>query len=85
MLLVCCCRISYDSRNLVLGDTSRPDVIFFKKHGSMIFDTFSKSLQIDSNTVSNMEAIFTTLALFSVEVYHTDVAMELLQLCLGYV
>lgn len=40
---------------------------------------------MDSNTVENIEAIYTTLALLCVELASAETVIDLLQLLLGYV
>lgn len=51
----------------------------------MIYDALYSSLQMESNTVENIEAIYTTLALLSVEVASHETVVDLLQLVLGSV
>ncbi|KAL1514341.1 hypothetical protein ABEB36_003614 [Hypothenemus hampei] len=69
--------------DLNIEKCSRPDLIFINKHGPMIYDALYSSLQMDSNTPENIEAIYTTLALLCVELASTDTVIDLLQLLLG--
>lgn len=65
--------------------SSRPDLIFINKHGPLIYDALYTSLQMDSNSPDNIEAVYTTLALLCVELAATETAIDLLQLLLGWV
>lgn len=69
---------------LVLEKSSRPDLIFINKHGPVIYDALYTSLQMDSNTVENIESVYTTLALLCVELASAETVIDLLQLVLGY-
>lgn len=68
---------------LTLEKSSRPDLIFINKHGPIIYDALYTSLQLDSNTVENIEAIYTTLALLCVELASGETVIDMLQLVLG--
>nr|CAI5832917.1 unnamed protein product [Callosobruchus analis] len=69
--------------NLVLEKSSRPDLIFINKHGPIVYDALYTSLQMDTNTPENIEAIYTTLALLCVELASAETVIDLLQLILG--
>ncbi|KAL3286448.1 hypothetical protein HHI36_000955 [Cryptolaemus montrouzieri] len=69
--------------DLVVEKSSRPDLIFINKHGPIIYDALYTSLQIDTNTPENIEAIYTTLALLCVELSNAEIVIDLLQLVLG--
>ncbi|KAI4466114.1 hypothetical protein MML48_3g00021342 [Holotrichia oblita] len=69
--------------SLTLEKSSRPDLIFINKHGPIIYDALYTSLQMDSNTVRNIEAVYTTLALLCVELSSAETAIDLLQFILG--
>lgn len=69
--------------DLVLEKSSRPDLIFINKHGPTIYDALYTSLQMDSNTPDNVEAVYTTLALLCVELASVETVIDLLQLVLG--
>lgn len=69
--------------SLTLEKSSRPDLIFINKHGPIIYDALYTSLQMDSNTVKNIEAVYTTLALLCVELASAETAIDILQLVLG--
>ncbi|KAK9737115.1 hypothetical protein QE152_g10986 [Popillia japonica] len=69
--------------SLTLEKSSRPDLIFINKHGPIIYDALYTSLQMDSNTVRNIEAVYTTLALLCVELSSAETAIDLLQFVLG--
>ncbi|KAB0805530.1 hypothetical protein PPYR_02500 [Photinus pyralis] len=68
---------------LTLETSSRPDLIFINKHGAMIYDALYTSLQMNTNTIENIEAIYTTLALLCVELASAETIIDLLQLVLG--
>ncbi|XP_066262550.1 protein EFR3 homolog cmp44E isoform X1 [Euwallacea similis] len=69
--------------DLNIEKSSRPDLIFINKHGPIIYDALYTSLQMDSNTSDNIEAVYITLALLCVELASTETAIDLLQLLLG--
>ncbi|XP_050305560.1 protein EFR3 homolog cmp44E isoform X2 [Anthonomus grandis grandis] len=69
--------------DLNIEKCSRPDLIFINKHGPLIYDALYTSLQMDSNTPENIEAVYTTLALLCVELASTETVIDLLQLLLG--
>lgn len=69
--------------DLVLEKSSRPDLIFINKHGPIIYDALYTSLQMDTNTPDNVEAVYTTLALLCVELASAETVIDLLQLVLG--
>ncbi|CAH0551687.1 unnamed protein product [Brassicogethes aeneus] len=68
---------------LTMEKSSRPDLIFINKHGPTIYDALYTSLQIESNTTENIEAVYTTLALLCVELASAETVIDLLQLLLG--
>lgn len=70
---------------LTIEKSSRPDLIFINKHGPVIYDALYTSLQMESNTVENIEAVYTTLSLLTVEVASQETVIDLLQLVMGYV
>ncbi|GJQ76302.1 putative protein EFR3 homolog [Trypoxylus dichotomus] len=75
--------VDVNEMSLILEKSSRPDLIFINKHGPIIYDALYTSLQMDSNTVKNIEAVYTTLALLCVELASSETAIDLLQLVLG--
>lgn len=54
--------------DLVAEKCSRTDTIFFRKNCPDMFQCFLNSLELENNTVENIEAIYTTVALLIVEV-----------------
>lgn len=76
-------RIHVSELDLVFEKSSRPDLIFINKHGPIIYDALYTSLQMDTNTPENIEAIYTTLALLCVELASAETVIDLLQLILG--
>ncbi|XP_044264219.1 protein EFR3 homolog cmp44E isoform X1 [Tribolium madens] len=75
--------VNVSKLNLVLEKSSRPDLIFINKHGPIIYDALYTSLQMESNTPDNVEAVYTTLALLCVELASAETVIDLLQLVLG--
>ncbi|XP_065171331.1 protein EFR3 homolog cmp44E isoform X2 [Atheta coriaria] len=75
--------VNVDELELTLEKSSRPDLIFINKHGPIIYDALYTSLQIDSNTADNIQAVYTTLALLCVELASEETVIELLQLLVG--
>lgn len=69
--------------DLTVEKCSRSDLIFINKNGALIYDALYTNLQMDSNSIENIEAIYTTLALLCVELSSSDTAIDLLQLILG--
>ncbi|XP_035729453.1 protein EFR3 homolog cmp44E-like [Vespa mandarinia] len=69
--------------DLIIEKSSRPDVIFIRKHGPEIYLALYESLELTSNTVENVESIYTTLALLVVELASEDTILELLRLVLS--
>ncbi|EFN72365.1 Protein EFR3-like protein cmp44E [Camponotus floridanus] len=68
---------------LVIEKASRPDVIFIRKHGPEIYLALYESLELSSNTVENVESIYTTLALLAIELASEETILELLRLVLS--
>ncbi|XP_044006270.1 protein EFR3 homolog cmp44E isoform X2 [Aphidius gifuensis] len=69
--------------DLVIEKSSGPDVIFIRKHGPEIYSALYESLELSSNNVDNIEAIYTTLALLAVELASEDTILEQLRLVLS--
>ncbi|XP_069676590.1 protein EFR3 homolog cmp44E isoform X3 [Periplaneta americana] len=68
---------------LVLEKSSRPDIIFIRKHGPEIYRSLYESLEQANNTVENIEAVYTTLALLCVELSSEETVMEMLRLVIS--
>jgi len=68
---------------LIIEKASRPDVIFIRKHGPEIYLALYESLELSSNTVENVESIYTTLALLAIELASEETVLELLRLVLS--
>lgn len=69
--------------DLVIEKSSRPDLIFIRKHGPEIYLALYESLELPSNTIDNIEAIYTTLALLAVELASEETVLEQLRLVLS--
>ncbi|XP_075238091.1 protein EFR3 homolog stmA isoform X3 [Lycorma delicatula] len=68
---------------LISEKCSRPDAIFIRKNGPEIFHCLIESLQLENNTVENIEAIYTTLALIVVELGCDDAVQDFLNMILN--
>ncbi|GLH01875.1 EFR3-like protein cmp44E [Gryllus bimaculatus] len=68
---------------LVLEKSSRPDIIFIRKHGPDIYLSLYESLEQANNTVENIEAVYTTLALLCVELASEETVTDLLRLVIS--
>jgi hypothetical protein len=73
-------RINIADLELVLEKSSRLDIIFIRKHGPDIYRSLYESLEQANNTVENIEAVYTTLALLCVELSSEETVMEILRL-----
>ncbi|XP_049879881.1 protein EFR3 homolog cmp44E isoform X2 [Pectinophora gossypiella] len=75
--------VDYAELGLTVEKCSRPDLIFISKHGYAIFSSLYEGLQLESNTVENIEAIYTTLALLFIELASEETVCDMLQLVLA--
>ncbi|XP_034941643.1 protein EFR3 homolog cmp44E isoform X2 [Chelonus insularis] len=75
--------INVSELGLLINKSSRPDVIFIRKHGPEIYLALYESLELPSNVVENIEAIYTTLALLIVELASEETVLEQLRLILS--
>jgi hypothetical protein len=73
-------RINIADLELVVEKSSRVDIVFIRKHGPDIYRSLYESLEQTNNTVENIEAIYTTLALLCVELSSEETVMEMLRL-----
>lgn len=76
-------RVHVVELDLATEKASRPDVIFIKKHGPEIYMALYESLELTSNRVDNIESIYTTLALLTVELASEETVLELLRLVMS--
>nr|XP_032524228.1 protein EFR3 homolog cmp44E [Danaus plexippus plexippus] len=76
-------RVEYEALGLSVGKCSRPDLIFISKHGYAIFNSLYEGLQLESNNLENISAIYTTLALLFVELASDETVCDMLQLVLS--
>ncbi|XP_043276805.1 protein EFR3 homolog cmp44E isoform X2 [Venturia canescens] len=75
--------VNMSELDLVIEKSSRPDLIFIRKHGPEIYLALYESLELPSNTVDNIKAIYTTLALLAVELASEETVLEQLRLVLS--
>lgn len=69
--------------DLAVEKASRPDIIFIRKHGPEIYMALYESLEFTNNRVENIEAIYTTLALLTVELGCDETVLELIRLIMS--
>ncbi|KAM3958163.1 protein EFR3 homolog stmA [Aphomia sociella] len=75
--------VDYAELGLIVEKCSRQDLIFFSKHGYAIFSSLYEGLQLESNTLENIEAIYKTLALMCIELASEETICDILQLILA--
>ncbi|KAJ0171601.1 hypothetical protein K1T71_013151 [Dendrolimus kikuchii] len=75
--------VDYAELGLTVEKCSRQDLIFISKHGYAIFSSLYDGLQLESNTVENIEAIYTTLALLVIELGSEETVCDVMQLILA--
>ncbi|XP_028166853.1 protein EFR3 homolog cmp44E isoform X2 [Ostrinia furnacalis] len=76
-------QLEYAELGLSVEKCSRQDLIFISKHGYAIFSSLYDGLQLESNTLENIEAIYTTLALLIIELACEETVCDILQLVLA--
>ncbi|XP_054275063.1 protein EFR3 homolog cmp44E isoform X2 [Macrosteles quadrilineatus] len=74
--------INLSELELVAEKCSRSDSIFLRKNSPDMFQCFLDSLELENNTVENIEAVYTTIALLIVEVGCDDTISDFLNLML---
>ncbi|CAH2986675.1 unnamed protein product [Chilo suppressalis] len=75
--------VDYAELGLAVEKCSRQDMIFISKHGFAIYSSLYDGLQLESNTLENVEAIYTTLALLCIELASEETLCDILQLILA--
>ncbi|XP_072947981.1 protein EFR3 homolog cmp44E [Epargyreus clarus] len=75
--------VEYAELGLTVEKCSRPDLIFISKHGYAIFSSLYDGLQLESNTLENVQAIYTTLALLCIELASEETVCDMLHLILA--
>ena len=83
MLIFSLFRVNIADLELIVEKSSRLDIVFIQKHGSEIYRSLYESLEQANNTVENIEAIYTTLALLCVELSSEETVTEMLRLVVG--
>lgn len=66
-----------------LEKCSRSDTIFIRKHAQDIYVSIYESLEITNNTVDNIEAVYTTLALICIELLSEETVLDFIRLILS--
>ncbi|KAJ8709972.1 hypothetical protein PYW07_009338 [Mythimna separata] len=75
--------VDYIELGLIVEKCSRQDLIFISKHGYALFSSLYEGLQLESNTMENVEAIYTTLALICIELGSEETVCDIMQLILA--
>lgn len=83
MLVYSLFRVNIADLELVVEKSSRLDIVFIQKHGPEIYRSLYESLEQANNTVENIEAVYTTLALLCVELSSEETVTEMLRLLVG--
>jgi hypothetical protein len=68
---------------LVHEPCTRTDILFAKKNGGDIFTNLYESLGKKNNTMNNMNSVFTTIALFCVELFCEETLFDFLRLVMS--
>lgn len=64
--------------------STRTDILFVKKNGAEIFTTMISSLEKNNNELRNMNAIYTTVGLFTIELFCEDTLFDFVRLVLSF-
>ncbi|XP_014206305.1 protein EFR3 homolog cmp44E [Copidosoma floridanum] len=75
--------VNFIELDLAVEKSSRTDIIFIRKHGPEIYMALYESLEHPNNRVDNVESIYTTLALLTVEIGCEETVLELLRLVMS--
>lgn len=70
--------------NINRDTSTRTDILFVKKNGAEIFSNMIASLEKNNNELRNMNAIYTTVALFTVELFCEDTLFDFVRLVLSF-
>lgn len=79
----CICRVNISKSELNLEKCSRSDTIFIRKHAQDMYVSIYESLEMTNNTVDNVEAVYTTLALICVELLSEETILDFIRLILS--
>jgi len=66
-----------------MGKASWLDGIFIRKHSADIYLSLYETLELPSNTVENVLAVYTTIALICIELATEESVMDLLRLIIS--
>lgn len=76
-------RVHLNEIDLKIEKTNRPDMIFIRKHGPLLFTSLYESLELPNNTSENVETIYTTMALLTAELLSEETIMDFIRLLLS--
>src|SRR5665811_346756 len=82
MLLMLCFRLKLEG--LSREPCTRTDILFVKKNGAEIFSNMFASLEKTNNGIKNMNAVYTTVALFCVELFCEDTLFDFVRLIISF-
>lgn len=77
------CRVNISKSEINLEKCSRSDTIFIRKHAQDIYVSIYESLEMTNNTVDNIEAVYTTLALICIELLSEETVLDFIRLILS--
>jgi len=76
-------RVNICKSEISLEKCSRSDTIFIRKHAQDIYVSIYESLEMTNNTVDNIEAVYTTLALICIELLSEETVLDFIRLILS--
>ncbi|CAH1725511.1 protein EFR3 homolog cmp44E isoform X1 [Aphis gossypii] len=75
--------VDISKSDINLEKCSRSDTIFIRKHAQDIYVSIYESLEMTNNTVDNVEAVYTTLALICIELLSEETVLDFIRLILS--
>lgn len=76
-------RVNISKSEISLEKCSRSDTIFIRKHAQDIYVSIYECLELTNNTVDNIEAVYTTLALICIELLSEETVLDFIRLILS--
>jgi hypothetical protein len=76
-------RVDISKSDINLEKCSRSDTIFIRKYAQDIYVSIYESLEMTNNTVDNVEAVYTTLALICIELLSEETVLDFIRLILS--
>lgn len=75
--------VNISKSEISLEKCSRSDTIFIRKHAQDIYVSIYESLEMTNNTIDNIEAVYTTLALICIELLSEETVLDFIRLILS--